>query len=691
MAKTLVEAHLYRPAPNDDIDAKGYIEARPSLRRDIDGIDGTVLPAKFTAKLGAALTYTDNSNVEQTAPATPGVAWLWVDATDAGAAANLWFWTFTERTDGGSRRYCTVPTSAVTVDYRDLPDINPDDYTATAPAGTPAFAVADAVLRADLEAQIAAVESGDVDSVAGLSGTVTDAALKTALNLPADTEQAIADETARATTAEGLLDGRLDTAEADLAGRLSDATLAATYGRVGAWTKSKAYAVGDLVVTALGDRLRCVTAHTSSATVLTDDLPKWTPVDTPQEEALLLQRARASKGGTIGVGSTVKAVVALRFDDDHEAFSSTIYPLLKARGLPAGHASISDLTSQSWSDGDSAANVLTRFKNGVEVWSHGLDHNDPSPHDLTGAGGLYDQIVGSKATIESWGVKCQGWMQPGATPLGSATPYGTDGTTAGGFYSAYSTHLLRRTYALSESYAGGGYRNIPHGLFHGQDHVTISEGVSLAAAQSVLDIAIRERTGIEFMAHSGNLGLAGNMSVADFTTFLDYIVTKWDAGLIDVVTPSGLFFVDRTDQRIQLISDPSFDVSGEWTAMGTSTIQTSGGHTGSNFLRVTDGSLPTAKRPGRLKAKFLDGETFLFEGWARSAGASTTVSRVLIQSYTDTTPLNLSLTKSGIPNTGWTRVRHAFSVPPGVDELVIAVGRNSGDTIDWDDITVKKV
>jgi hypothetical protein len=192
MAKTLIQATLYRPAPNDDVTANGYIEARPSLRRDIDGIDGTVLPARTTARLGAALTYTDNSDVEQTAPATPGVAWFFLDATDAGDAANLWYWTFTERTDGGTRRYCTVPTSAVTVDYRDLPDIDPATYDPDPATPLPGWSVALAAAVADLEAEIAAVESGDVDSVAGETGTVTAAALKTALALPADTEAELA-------------------------------------------------------------------------------------------------------------------------------------------------------------------------------------------------------------------------------------------------------------------------------------------------------------------------------------------------------------------------------------------------------------------------------------------------------------------------------------------------------------------
>jgi hypothetical protein len=192
MSKVLVRAYLTRPTSSGDVPANGYIEARPSIRRDIDDPDAVVLPARFTARLGAALTYTDNSDVEQTAAAEDGVAWFWIDATDAGAYANLWFWTFTERTDGGTRRYVVVPTSAITLDYDELVDIDPATYDPDPATPLPGWSVALAAAVADLEAEIAAVEAGDVDSVAGETGTVTAAALKTALALPADTEAELA-------------------------------------------------------------------------------------------------------------------------------------------------------------------------------------------------------------------------------------------------------------------------------------------------------------------------------------------------------------------------------------------------------------------------------------------------------------------------------------------------------------------
>lgn len=450
------------------------------------------------------------------------------------------------------------------------------------------------------------------------------------------------------------------------------------------WAAGIAYAVGDVMTTARGDRLKCVTAHTSAA-IFTDDLPKWVTLDLPQQEATMLQQARASKGGGIGVGN--KAAIAYRFDDWHEDLNATVMPLLKARGFPAGHATIADLTAQPWADGDSAANVLDRFKNGMEVHSHGDGHTDPSAGGLPA---LVKEIVTSKATIESWGVKCQGWMQPGATPTGSAIPYGTGFTNLASLNS-YAALLIRQTYPLSEMYASGIYRNIPHGAYHGLDHITISDGMTYAAVIAAIDVALREGRGLELMTHAGNIGKPGNMTLAEWTAVLDYVVTKWEAGECEVLTPSGLMFADRGTWRAQLVADPDF-TRNLWTLTTGRTIETVGSD---KVLQIaadhTGLSTMDAARPGDLVTRGFDGETWVFEGWARSTGASVTVSRVLLQSYPTTTALSLSLTRTIPAGATWTRVRHAFSIPPGVDKLTVALSRNSGDGIQWKNVRILKV
>jgi hypothetical protein len=411
-------------------------------------------------------------------------------------------------------------------------------------------------------------------------------------------------------------------------------------------------------------------------------------------EPMLLQRAAASKGAVIGVGNM--GVVALRFDDWQAAFKANIFSMLTSRGLPAGYAMISRFDQQpGWTDGVTTADVVEWNQNGIEIHSHGTNHRDPSPQ---GDAGLIDQIVQSKAEITAWGVKCQGWMQPGATQLGAERPYGQSASF--GDLTNRAGQLIRQTYPFSEMEVDGVRRNLPHGAFHGLDHVTVSDGMSLADAKSNVDDAVSYKNGVELMCHAGNLGTKG-MSLSDFAELLDYVVAKRDAGLVEVLTPSGLMFADRSTQRLDLLFDNTFDamktgVSSDetpWKVVWTTgiTVQTSGGHSGRQFMRWPSKATNLInQRSEDLIRRNFNGETFIFEGWARSNGLTPTVSRVMIRDYSDGTRLSLDLRREGIPPR-WTKVRHAFTIPPLTNRLSVILGRASGAGIDWDDVHVWKV
>lgn len=408
----------------------------------------------------------------------------------------------------------------------------------------------------------------------------------------------------------------------------------------------------------------------------------------------LRRRADAeSMGKAVGVGT--KGVIALRFDDDHDAFQSTVYPLLAARGLPAAHACISvGPGDQSWWSTTTWAQVRTWNRNGVEIWSHGKDHRDPTPG---GDAALVEHIVDSKTALEAQQLKVQGWMQPGVTALTDATPYGTDFTDIADMWNTRAGQLIMETYPLSEAYGVGVMRPIPNTLRYGLDHITI-DTVTLANLQIYLAQAARYGYGIEFMLHSSALGQAGKLSVADFTTFLDNIVTEWNAGTIEVLTPSGLAHANRTTYRMDLISDGSFEATttgdtARWlNGWGSKTIETSGGRTGANFLRIPSGdSTIISQRALWLSDLNLGGETFVFEGWARSDGTDTST-RLLLQDYEDNSRLNLSLNRLISVASTWTRVRHAFSLHPSTRQLTIGLAREGGTArIDWDDVSIRKV
>ena len=103
---TTVHISLGRDDGTTKTAAKGVVEWEPTTRRE----DGTmiILERGFVA------------------PLVDGKATVVVDPSGL-----TWCWRVTERTDsGGTVRYVSVPNSATTVEYVDLPDVDPTTLVA---------------------------------------------------------------------------------------------------------------------------------------------------------------------------------------------------------------------------------------------------------------------------------------------------------------------------------------------------------------------------------------------------------------------------------------------------------------------------------------------------------------------------------------------------------------------------------
>lgn len=193
VAPTLVKITLFHP--NQDGDAgvpfTGRAWFKPSLQRHIEGEtppDYVVTDRKFWVTFGAALD--DN-------PATPGVAWVYLEPTDYGPYADAWAWEIGFTVDGqtvsgcdDSGQFYLVPTSVDPVDFGDLENVSPfpipsswvtqlaqeraeriaadEDLQDNIDAEEAARVAADA----DLQNQIDAITNSDVESVNGQHGAV---------------------------------------------------------------------------------------------------------------------------------------------------------------------------------------------------------------------------------------------------------------------------------------------------------------------------------------------------------------------------------------------------------------------------------------------------------------------------------------------------------------------------------------
>ncbi|MBU3142599.1 polysaccharide deacetylase family protein [Clostridium sp. CF012] len=418
------------------------------------------------------------------------------------------------------------------------------------------------------------------------------------------------------------------------------------------------------------------------------------PSTTLNKSLLLLQKERTSKGGVIGTAG--KGVVALRFDDYQNVFGERIFPLLVARGLPCSMVLISQFnTQQSWGKGTTWGEVRNWNRHGVEIWSHGTDHKD---YSLKGDAGLYSQIVTSKIEIEAQNMKVVGWALPGVTPKTKNLPY--NGLTKPSDYNSAVGKLLMETYALTEAYAYSPPRTLPTQIYHGLNHITVSDGRgTLAASIKAINIASRDKSGIELMCHAGNLGTPGRMSFSDFTILLDYIKEQWDKGSIEVLTPSGLLFADPSSvNRLKLTTDGSFEnltvvSSGAWketTNWTGKTIETSGGRTGSSFLRINGKGSGVTQKIISLDKLGVTGEQFLFEGWIRPQGIRKATGIIEVVDYNDSKKLKI-INKVVGEGTSWKKVSFVFCIPPNTKTIALRLYGSSGTVMDWDDVSIKKI
>ena len=412
--------------------------------------------------------------------------------------------------------------------------------------------------------------------------------------------------------------------------------------------------------------------------------------------SLLLQKERLSKGGVIGTDG--KGVVAIRFDDYQNLFGKKIYPLMVARGLPCSMSLISRFsTEQKWGMDTTWDDVRDWNRNGVEIWSHGTDHKD---YSSKGYAGLYSEIVTSKAEIEAQNIKVAGFALPGVAGSTKNLPY--NGLTKPSDYNGTVGRLLMETYALTEAYAYPSKRILPTKIYHGLNHYTVSDGLgSLANAEKRINLAIKDKSGIEFMCHPGSLDKPGHMTLAEFTTLLDYIKTKWDKGSIEVLTPSGLFFANpKTKVRLKLNTNESFEgltvaEPGAWnktTKWSGKTIETGGGKTGNNFLRINSSNTNsgvTQKIISLDKLK-VSGEQFLVEGWIRPHGKGSTTGMIQIRDAKNSNRLKIIKRVVG-SGSDWTKVEFVFCIPPNTKSITISLYRTAGVDIDWDDVSIKKI
>ncbi len=198
------------------------------------------------------------------------------------------------------------------------------------------------------------------------------------------------------------------------------------------------------------------------------------------------------------------------------------------------------------------------------------------------------------------------------------------------------------------------------------------EELTLANLTAAIDVGIKTGGALSFTCHAWKLGTAGKLSVADFETFLDYLVTKQTANLIQVLTPTGMCCC-RTGTPKNQVYDGTFETCataahGWWYLSPGATIETTGGHTGNNFVLI-----PYDSGGGDLEANIhVEGyRTVLVKFWAK---APTADSKVTISAFELNSPRSFYFsTWSGISTINPTPVAAGTGYTVG-DLLTISTG-----------------
>jgi hypothetical protein len=335
-------------------------------------------------------------------------------------------------------------------------------------------------------------------------------------------------------------------------------------------------------------------------------------------------------------------------------------------------------------------------KEGMEIWAHSCTHRDPQGTD---ARSLSDEIKVSRTELEAQGLVVQGWTQPGTsgtTPEG-LLPYGADLTKFSGFDSA-AGRLIMETYPIGEADAPGRYRALPTGPAFGFGHLTI-ETMTLTQLRTALRYVVKHKVGAEFMCHAGLIGTATYLSVADLTTWLAEVAAARDAGTVEVLTQSGLYYANPgSSTRLDLVSDGSFTGlvvggdTGQWTSGNWAgvTISDSGGVGSGGYVRIAAPSSELIHNFLEVTSLDLGGAVFEAGGWARAPGADVTA-RLRVIDNLNAAALSVSKSQTIHNADGWVHIRQLFAMPTTTTEYSTRVGQTSSGTADWSGVYCRRL
>lgn len=253
----------------------------------------------------------------------------------------------------------------------------------------------------------------------------------------------------------------------------------------------------------------------------------------------MLKQGLSLRKGKIGTGGV--GVVSLRFDDAPDDFTSKILPLLVERRLPFTRVTTSDSiggTVVPESIFPTMQDYLINY--GGEVFNHGRTHIN-----VTGDLAIENEFIGALKKLRTLMPRVP--IDCFSPPGGSVTYDGhMPSNTIANFSDTRLGRSLYANHALVTGYLNNStYRHLDGVPRDGFQHRSC-DTTPLSVMKSVTAHVANKGAGLVAMYHSNNIGATGYVSLADFTSYLDYLVAERSAGRVMILTVTGAVHADAS-------------------------------------------------------------------------------------------------------------------------------------------------
>lgn len=393
----------------------------------------------------------------------------------------------------------------------------------------------------------------------------------------------------------------------------------------------------------------------------------------PEERAVRVARSKQRVGGRIGTSG--KPVFALRFDDWADDMQNTAMPELRLRNLCAGWAAtVAYVENPSQGLPQTWPVVGEWVRDGIELMGHSWTHVNAS-----GDANIRKEVIESADYIESKvpAAAIDTWCMPGLTP-GDASYDGFGiGNKIENFYSKPAGRMILQRYPIVGGAVPGRYLPLVGEPSIGRVHLTID---TLTAASVIADMEKARDAGVGFqlMCHPIHIGKTDKITLADFRAILDWLATERDAGRVEVLTPRGIAYADKSSTD-WLNTVPNVD---QWTGWGSRTDWTAE----AGYITTTIGGV-------MVRAINMTSYGYLRGGIVEIAARVRTPTGAVVRTGI-TGGAERTADHTMPASTDWKWVRTVATIPNNLADsasLVASIGRVSGGQVDIDFMAVRPV